>query len=71
MKKCTDFRIKKRARGEPEEYKISIQKHCARRRATKNVTSETLRAAAENEKRHFKNFPYTSETGAKEANVSG
>ena len=70
MKKCTDFRIKKRARGEPEEYKISVQKHCARRRATKKYHSNTLLAAG-NEKRHFRNFPYTSETGAKEANVSG
>ena len=57
MKKCTDFRIKKTgSRG-------------ARR--IQNICSETLRAAADNENRHFKNFPYTSETGAKEANVSG
>ena len=54
-------------------------------RRIQNISSETLRtaagnekislkytaAAAGNEKRHFRNFPYTSETGAKEANVSG
>lgn len=40
-------------------------------RRIQNICSETLRAAAGNESRHFKNFPYTSDTGAKEANVSG